>query len=151
NHVAIKTVTPRTEPNVFPGTGPVVGTLLELFDPALAGSLQNQLITDESPVFGILSRTADPQTDAPLQTGNVIKINNLKVKLDATRAPLNFIAGEESLYPHDWVLTNVGTGDFVHVVYMATVGQSLKYDSEARTLIDVTTGLKVPYAVVDAT
>ncbi len=54
----------------------------------------------QTPVFALVSRTSDPEADAPLQTGNQIKIDNPIVRFDddTPRTPLVVVGNEEDCY-----------------------------------------------------
>ena len=90
----------------------------------------------------------EAQADAALETDEEITIDNIELNLDSTFTPRIVMAAEESLYLHNFRLQNDTTGDYLDVFMPCRVGaESVEIDCEARTIIDLETGVSIPFAL----
>lgn len=97
----------------------------------------------------MLSKTTEPQADAPVESGDDLVIDNIELNYDTAYTPKIVMAAEETLYLHDFTITNNETGDWLHVFLPCRVGQGSVYiDCEARSIIDLESGLAVPFSAV---
>jgi hypothetical protein len=108
------------------------------------GSTQPQ----NAPNFRILTTTSEAQTDAALETGDDLTIDNIELNYDSAYTPKIVMATEEDMYLHNLTLTNTTTGKAVSVFMPCRVGAaSLVIDTENATITDSETGWQIPFAL----
>jgi hypothetical protein len=101
---------------------------------------------NQSPIFSVLSRTAELQSDAPLNTENKARVENITAILDETRAPYVATGAEADLYLLQCTLTNTTTDQAFTIFHPMNLGQNIVIDCEARTITDGETGMEIPFA-----
>jgi hypothetical protein len=122
-----------------------MGTGNAVFLTYLGGSIQEAV----SLTFSIHSDETDPQDDAPLDNGDVIELANLNFPLESARAPLLALQGEESFYDLRAArLQNDTNGTYIDLTWPMTIDASLYVDTKAHRIVDLETGLDIPFAGV---
>lgn len=97
----------------------------------------------------LLSSVTEPQSDAPVKSGDQLVIDNIELNYDSSYTPKIAFPAEEDMYLHDFTLRNNTTGDWLHVFLPVRIGaESVYIDCEQRTIIDMESGLAVAFAAV---
>lgn len=142
----------RTSPSVFYGTHILpleqgLSSTLEYHTYATIDYYQHSNVTGITPVFGIISRTAEPQSDAPTATGNTAAIDNFQVQLDTDRTPLVLVGPEETMYLMQVRITNDTTGQYLDVFFPMTLGQSIEINCATHKITDLETNQPIMFAL----
>lgn len=99
-----------------------------------------------TPIFAVLSKTTDPQPDAPTQTGFQIIVDNVIVPLDASRAPQVLVEAERALGYLVGQLKNEETNDYVDTSFLSALDEGLELNTETGEVTDTELGLPVGFA-----
>lgn len=147
----------RIEPNMFMGQGPIdLTNILTYWNPDHSEQIQPALSPQISPCFAILSEFTEPQSDAPFQTGNQIKLSNALVLFDddTPRTPQIICADAEVVYLFGSLtagatLTNTTTGEFISFRWPSAMDKGFAVDLENHVVTDLETGYQIPHIITE--
>ncbi len=96
--------------------------------------------------FLVFSDETDPQEDAPLDNGDTVQLANITAPLDTSRRPLIALQAEEAVYDLRAArLKNETNGTYIDLTWPMALNQSLSVDTKTHRIIDLETGLDVPF------
>lgn len=102
---------------------------------------------EATPVFAVLSAETPVQTNAPVETGLIATIDNLRCTLDSDVAPLIFMGDEEAINLLDGTIENETTEQVLQILYPLVVGESISIDTDTAEVTDGVTDLPITHAV----
>lgn len=104
------------------------------------------ILYEETPLFTVLTDETEAQSDAPVETEDVISLNDLTVPFDTSRTPKIVFAPEEVCYLLNTRITNSTTGAYLDIgPHPMKLSNSIVIDCAAKTVTDSETGTQIPF------